>query len=274
MKHNVLKQSTGMMTVLLLAVLLFTATVPASTQASGQPPLLALASSFRDLWPELSQLYSEQTGQPVPRTSFASSGLLSTQIRHGAPFELFLSADEASVDRLHAAGKTRDAGALLARGTLSLVSLRNQGDDTDEQDLDHTPTLSMLNEGIERQQAFRIAIPNPQHAPYGKAARESLQNNGLWPLPPGFLLNAENAAQTLQFALTGAVEYAIVPDSLLIGAPAELLVTPLPADSYRAVVHKMVLLESAGLQAERLFNWLQQPSASAVLARHGLTPVH
>lgn len=270
MKHNVLKRSRGMMTSLLLSLVSFTGTVPTTIHAADQPPLVALASSFRDLWPELSQLYTEQTGQPAPRTSFASSGLLSTQIRHGAPFELYLSADESTVRMLFEAGKTRDAGVLLAYGTLSLIALS----DANESTLQPPPALSLLSDKLEHQQDFKVAIPNPRHAPYGKAAREALQSAGLWPLPTGHLLNAENAAQTFQFALTGAVDYAIVPDTLLHNATPALGTASLPIDSYQPVIHKMVLLESASPEAEQLFNWLQQAPAAAVLARYGLTPAH
>ncbi len=273
-KHNALKRSRGMKTWSLLTLLLFTATVPQVTLADSRAPLVALASSFRDLWPELSQLYTEQTGQQAPRTSFASSGLLSTQIRHGAPFELFLSADASTVVSLHEAGKTRDEGTVLALGALSLVSLNTNAAAENASSAPQDAGMSLLKSRLENQQAFRIAIPNPEHAPYGKAARESLQYHNTWPLPGGYLLNAENAAQTFQFALTGAVDFAIVPDTLLHKAPPGLSVWPLPAESYDPVVHTMVLLDSAGSAAEQLFSWLQGTTASAVLARHGLSPAN
>lgn len=262
------------MTSLLLALATFTGTVPIAAVAADQAPLLALASSFRDLWPELSMLYTTQTGLSAPRTSFASSGLLTTQIRHGAPFELYLSADEATVDMLQTAGKTRDAGMLLAHGTLSLISLQSGASDAEPDMAAQELSLGTLKALLDRQEDFRIAIPNPRHAPYGKAARESLQDAGLWPLPANHLLNAENAAQTLQFALTGAVNFAIVPDTLLLNAPANLATSPLPAASYTPVAHKMVLLESAGTEAEQLYHWLQGESSAAVLARYGLSPAH
>jgi len=258
----------------LLTLLLFTATVPPLTLAEEQPPQVALASSFRDLWPELSRLYSEQTGQAAPRTSFASSGLLSTQIRHGAPFELYLSADESTVDILHKTGKTRDEGTVLAFGALSLVSLRTSADAQNASSAPQKSGLGQLDTRLENREAFRIAIPNPAHAPYGKAAREALQYHNTWPLPAGYLLNAENASQTFQFALTGAVDFAIVPDTLLHKAPPGMSIWSLPADSYTAVLHKVVLLNGAGPAAEQLFRWLQGSAAASVLARYGLTPAN
>lgn len=273
-KHNAPKRSTGMMTSLLLSLLLFTATVPSTTVAAEQAPLVALASSFRELWPELMQLYTEQTGEPAPRTSFASSGLLSTQIRHGAPFELYLSADESTVQLLQQAGKTRDAGVLLAYGTLSLITSAAQTRQSDQLGGSEQAPLAALKSRLTQQQRFKVAIPNPQHAPYGKAARQALQDAEVWPLPAGFLLNAENASQTLQFALSGAVDYAIVPDTLIQHAPTGLGISPLAPDSYQAVVHKMVLLDSAGAAAERLFEWLQSEPAATILARYGLSPAH
>lgn len=257
----------------LLPLMLITATVPEGIADATQGPLVALASSFRELWPELVSLYTEQTGQPAPRASFASSGLLSSQIRHGAPFELYLSADEATVAMLEKAGKTRDAGVHLADGTVSLISLQPSAESSaHDDDIPPASPLTPLQKRLDAQQEFRLAIPNPSHAPYGVAAREALQDARLWPLPAGYLLNAENAAQTLQFALTGAVDYAIVPDTLLQNPPPRLTVMTLPPGSYQPVAHTMVLLDTAGKAAESLFLWLQSDTAASVLARHGLQP--
>lgn len=267
---------------LVVALLLFANTVCASAVAQTQAPLVALASSFRGPWPELMKAYQSETGQPEPRTSFASSGLLTTQIRHGAPFELFLSADQMSVRQLQALGKTRDAGITLARGTLSLVWQRvSEPPATDSETSGTSAATDVVSTGLdalrlklETAESFKLAMPNPRHAPYGIAARQALVSAGLWPLPSGYLLNAENAAQTLQFALSGAVDYAIVPDTLAVQMPRSLQKMPLDAGSYETVIHQMVLLNSAGPAAQQLFDWLQGESAAVILTRFGLTPAH
>lgn len=238
---------------------------PASTE-----PAVALASSFRTLWPALMDAYRMETGAAAPRSSFASSGLLTTQIRHGAPFELFLSADIASVALLHELGKTKDAGTPLATGRISLLAASSA-----DHHLDGLPSLAtLLAESDKDQEAssFTIALPNPRHAPYGVAARQALSSYGLWPLPRGTVLAAENAAQALQFALSGAVDYAIVPSILLTQVPPRLQVTDIAADSHEPVVHQMALLSSASVSALALYEWLQGDNALAVLTRFGLEP--
>lgn len=258
---------------LCFALLLCTNAVPVQAESVSQPPLVALASSFRTLWPELMQAYRSQTGETEPRTSFASSGLLTTQIRHGAPFDLFLSADQATVKQLDELDKTLDAGVILAKGTLSLIwSSSNASQHSNSGKQPDQSGLQGMIDKLESGDSFKLAIPNPRHAPYGVAARQALESSGLWPLPEGSLLSAENAAQTLQFAMTGAVDYALVPDTLVWQLPAELQKVPLNPDSYEAVIHQMVRLKPAGAQSQVLYDWLQSESAARILSRYGLTP--
>ncbi len=228
--------------------------------ANSDPAIVALASSFRSLWPALVQAYVQESGNPAPLSSFASSGLLTTQILHGAPFELFLSADKATVQRLSSAGKTQSEAHALAQGPLSIVW---RGQDT--------PTLEQVGELRKAGQSINIAIANPRHAPYGIAAQQALQHAGLWPMPKGSLLSAENASQALQYVLHGAVELAIVPTTLLVGSNTVLKNYPIPHDYYEAVTHHLVVLNSAGEQAIALSLWLKTPQALAIMQRFGLS---
>ncbi len=279
-KHSALRETLGKLGYVCIALLLFSNVGCITALAQTPAPLVALASSFRGPWPELMQAYRSETGQAEPRTSFASSGLLTTQIRHGAPFELYLSADEMTVRQLQTFGLTREPSVTLAKGTLSLVwqsAAEPLVADSDSQNTSGVGDiaksgLEALVKKLEHAETFKLAIPNPRHAPYGIAARQALKNAGLWPLPPGDLLNAENAAQTLQFALSGAIDYAIVPDTLVFQVPDTLQKMPLTPDSYDAVVHQLVLLNAAGPDAKGLFEWLQGKTAATILARFGLTP--
>lgn len=277
-EHNVVRHLRGKRHVVRVALILPVTVFSFTALAQTPAPLVALASSFRGPWPELMQAYRSETGQAEPRTSFASSGLLTTQIRHGAPFELYLSADQTTVQQLQALGKTREPSITLARGTLSLV-WQAMASDSDSQNTSGgadavTTGLDSLAMKLEKAEAFKLAIPNPRHAPYGIAARQALESAGLWPLPSGYLLNAENAAQTLQFALSGAVDYAIVPDTLVFQIPDTLQKMPLAPGSYDTVVHQMVLLDAAGENAQSLFDWLQADTAATILTRFGLAPEH
>lgn len=232
---------------------------------ASEGPLLAAASSLRSLWPILVQSYADQTSELAPRVSFGSSGLLSTQIINGAPFELFLSADLASVDRL-SQHVMQQPPQVFATGALSIAVPESSP---------LSPSLSMdtladalLNNG--NAQTFRLAIPNPVHAPYGIAAREVLENANLWPLPVGQLLSAENAAQTLQFVKNGGVAAAIVPQALVHARKEGLVVVNIPVDSYTPVKHVIAIFQVAGDSAKAFHKWLLGDDARQILEHSGL----
>ena len=245
---------------IVLAILLC-ASLPARSE---QAPLLAAASSLRTLWPHLSERYSGDTGNRAPRVSFASSGLLSTQIINGAPFEIFLSADLESIDRL-GDKLVREPANVYALGELILVIQR----DSALAENFSLPALAQQIKNPENVRIWRLAIPNPEHAPYGRAARDALRSVDLWPVPEGQLLAAENAAQTLQFIKTGAVDAALVPRSLLSAPDDDLLTASLPDGSYSKVEHAVVLLRRAGDSAREFRHWLLSNKSHALLMEAG-----
>lgn len=234
--------------------------------SSVAPANLAVAASFRALWPELMSAYTRDTGKPSPRVSFGSSGLLTTQIRHGAPFDLYLSADQATVKLIQQSRPNETQSAVLVHGTLSMISTKGTVQNT------LAPSVRSLAHTLKSDPSFKIALPNPRHAPYGVAARELLSHAGLWPLPPGTVLWAENAAQTLQFARSGAVDFAIVPTTLIHAVPDSLHTALLDDSHYSPVAHHLVLLKPDNPSAQSLFSWLQGASAQQVLTRYGLSP--
>jgi len=236
---------------------------PAVRADSG--PLIAAASSLRSLWPALMQSYTSHTSAPVPRVSFGSSGLLSTQILNGAPFDIFLSADHASVDRLSPT-TLHGMPKVFALGELSLVVPKSSAL-IDALSLDTLAASIRQHADSER---WRIAVPNPVHAPYGKAAREALIWAGIWPLPAQHLLKAENAAQTLQFVKTGAVAAALVPRTLVFLESDDIASVTLPPESYRPIEHVMVILETADEAAHEWGQWLLGKQARRILEDSGL----
>lgn len=239
--------------------------VGSASVVAEEPTLVAAASSLRTLWPELAAAYSQETKQPEPRVSFASSGLLSTQIRNGAPFHIFLSADEAIIAKLQAEGKIRGKAHALAQGELRLATVEN----STTSKLLSSNGLNVLNDAI-MDPGFRLAMPNPQHAPYGIAARQALSTLKLWPLPAGKLLAAENAAQTVQFLRTGAVSAAIVPWSLVIIKNENLVISRLPDNSYTPVQHIAARINHDSSGADAFISWLSSNTANQLLQRHGL----
>lgn len=254
------------MTAITLGGSAFSASTETKPAATNKPPHIALASSFRSLWPTLMHAYIKSSGSSLPLTSFASSGLLSTQILRGAPFELFISADLSSITRIKNAGKTLTPPYALARGTLSLVSLP-----THQSSWGTVATMDSLRELIKSGNSLKIAIPNPRHAPYGIAAQQALQAAGLWPLPKGSLLNAENASQALQYVLSGAADIAIVPTTLVTRHTLDITVSSIDPASYEPVIHHLVLLAQAGEQAQQLYAWMKSSSALKIMQQFGLS---
>ncbi|MFK7891853.1 MAG: molybdate ABC transporter substrate-binding protein [Granulosicoccus sp.] len=258
---------------LVIRVVLMLFFAVASMDATAESVLVAAASSLRTVWPNLAEQYAKDTGEPLPRVSFASSGLLTTQIRNGAPFELFLSADQLTVQKLQTLGKTRLQSVEFATGTLQLATLSNS---SVAHQLSMTTIATRLSE--QRRETgdaydkLRITMPNPLHAPYGIAAQQALQNFGQWPVPEGQLLAAENAAQTLQFLNTGAVDIAFVPKALLLGAQHELVIADIDTELYHPVAHTMTLLARPSESADALFYWIQSAQAQQILLQHGFAP--
>lgn len=235
----------------------------AMSLAQARVPVVAAAADLQFALPEAAAAFQHETGQKV-RLAFGSSGNFARQIEQGAPFELFLSADETLVERLARAGLTVDDGQVYGQGRLALFVAANSGiaADTD---------LEGLAAAVKAGQVRRFAIPNPAHAPYGQRAEELLRAKGLWEALQPRLVLGENAAQAAQFALSGSVEAGISAWSLARapGLAAKAQVVLLPADDHAPLRQRMVLLKSAGPVARRFHAWLLGSEAKAVLARHG-----
>ena len=245
---------------LALALLL----VPAGPAAAGEPPLVAAAASLRHVFPALSRAWTD-AGGVRPEVSFGSSGNLYRQIAQGAPFDLFLSADEELALKLVAAGATDGEGVVYGLGRLALLVPRHSR-------LALDPTLGDLARALDDGRLRRLAIANPAHAPYGRAAREALVRAALWPRLGDRLLLAENAAQAVQFALARAADGGIVPWALVLSerVSRDARHALLDAAMHDPVAHRMVLLARAGTQARALFEFLAGPKARGIFERSGL----
>lgn len=243
------------------------------TAHAQQAPILAAASSLRILWPALMDSYTEDTGEPEPKVSFGSSGLLSTQIINGAPFEIFLSADQQSIERipkehLLLSPEVFAQGALQLAVPANSALAKNLSIDSLAQALDTAYKSETSNTA--EPAVFRIAVPNPVHAPYGRAAQEALEQAQQWPLPEGALVAAENAAQTLQFLRTGAVSAALLPQALLHNNTEGLVSVEVPSHSYQPVEHVLAILKSDNNSAGVFGRWLLGEQAQHVLHNSGL----
>lgn len=228
---------------------------------AGAPPLrIAAASDLSAAFAEVAAAFEARTGQRATVT-FGSSGLLARQLREGAPFDLFAAADGRFVDDAIAAGACDPATrAPYASGSLVLWS-RTGG---------VRPAADLAELADER--FVRIALAQPEHAPYGLAAKEALEAAGLWDALRPRLVFGENARGTLQLAESGNAEAALVARSLAspgIGAWVEV-----DRSLYRAPEHVLAVCRhgAAPAGARAFAAFLRGAEGAAILARHGFAP--
>lgn len=168
----------------------------------GGELLVAAASDLAAAMPELAAAFEEAAGVRVT-TTLGATGQLTTQIEQGAPVDVFLAADSASVERLVQAGRA-DGGsrAVYAYGTLVLLAGRATTPPAD---------VASLADPV----WARIALANPEHAPYGRAAQQALQRAGVAATVADRLILSENVRQAVQFAETQAVDVSLAALALM-----------------------------------------------------------
>jgi molybdate transport system substrate-binding protein len=240
-------------------------TVSASSAAQAQKPAIAAAADLQFALKEIATRFQQETGLEVS-LSFGSSGNFTHQIAQGAPFELFLSADENYIFHLARKGLTVDQGTLYAIGRIVLFAPHGSPLRVDE-------SLRDLQVAITDGRIKRFAIANPEHAPYGRAAQAVLLHENLWdPLSP-FLVFGENASQATQFAAAGTSQGGIIPLSLSKAPQISRLgsFALIPADWHASepLRQRMVLMKKAGDTARKFYQYLQQPSARGIFVQFG-----
>ncbi|RAK60632.1 molybdate ABC transporter substrate-binding protein [Phenylobacterium hankyongense] len=232
---------------------------------AADAPAVAAASDLSAALPEVAGAFQKATGQTVKLT-FGSSGNFTQQIQNGAPYEIFLSADESYVQTLQAAGRTQGPGELYAVGRIGLFLPKGSP-------LKPDATLKDLGAAARDGRLRKFAIANPDHAPYGRAAREALQAAGVWDAVQPKLVLGENVSQATQFATSGSAQGGVIPLSLAITPQVKAAgrFVPLPADRHQPLRQRMVLLTGAGPTAQAFYRFLQGPQARTILARYGFT---
>jgi molybdate transport system substrate-binding protein len=176
--------------------------------AEGAPLQVAAAADLALAFKEVGAAWEKKSGDKVV-FSFGSTGLLEKQLVEGAPFDLFAAANVSFADDAIKAGVcAADSKSLYARGRIVIWWRK---------DSKVTPPRSLAELGDKR--FVKVAIANPAHAPYGKAAQEALMKAGAWPAVQPKLVYGENVQQTLQFAQSGNAEAALVALSLAMTAP-------------------------------------------------------
>jgi molybdate transport system substrate-binding protein len=224
--------------------------------ASAKEPLrIAAASDLTTAFGELAALHGRRVGE-TPTLSFGSSGLLARQIEEGAPFDLFAAANLGYVDQVVASGACAgDSKLRYARGRLAMWSSGAP-----------PKTPSELGDARYR----KIAIANPAHAPYGKAAMQVLARLHLEEALKGKLVFGENVQQALQYAQSGNADVALVALSLVIAGKTPY--TIVDQMLHEPIEQALVLCgkDAARLLRARAFvTTLQSPEGQAILTRYG-----
>lgn len=240
-----------------------------STALQADTVHVAVAANFAPAMKEIAASFGRHTGHEVMLSS-ASSGKLAAQIQHGAPFDIFLSADQAKPLALAKAGYAVPATRFTyAIGALVLWSADEAIQGSERQ---------RLQAGDYR----KLAIANPRLAPYGKAARETLQALGLEAASRRHWVTGENIAQTYQFVASGNAELGFVALSqlrLLIRGSApdpekanqQSLGWQVPSAMHRAIRQDAILLSKAESNgaANQLLDYLKGEDARAIMRDFG-----
>jgi molybdate transport system substrate-binding protein len=239
----------------------------------AQTPLrVAAAADLEPVLPPILEQFRQATGIRAEAT-YQASAMLTTQIMNGAPFDLFLSADLSYPKRLIDAGLADAAGSAdsstpvtYARGTLVLWA-RNDSRLP-------PPSLDLLrNPGLKR-----LAIANPERAPYGRAAVAALTALKLYDALKPRLVTAENIAQAAQFVDSGNADAGLISltSALTPHMAASGTYFVIPRDLYPPIEQGLVIVSNTTQRAavHKLIDYLLSAPIQAQLAKSGLTPVH
>jgi molybdate transport system substrate-binding protein len=226
---------------------------------------IAAAADLQPLLPPLLAQFERETGIH-PDASYQSSATLATQIIDGAPFDLFLAADLSFPQRVIDAGRAEEAKPMpYARGTLVLWTRNDSGAPL---------TLDALGTNAIK----TIAIANPEHAPYGRAAQAALQHLDLLNTVHAKLVIAENIAQTAQYADSGNAQVGFISltSALTPRLKGDGHFVRVPADAYPPILQGAIVVRSSAgaAAAHRFLEFLQRPETQQTLAAEGLEPVH
>jgi molybdate transport system substrate-binding protein len=229
---------------------------------AAQEITVAAASDLQFAFQDVAARFEKQRGAQV-KVIFGSSGNLFTQIQNGAPFDVFFSADIEYPQKLEAAGMA-EPGTLYeyAEGKLVLWAPTGTG-------LEVSRGLEMLLDATVK----KIAIANPQHAPYGRAAVAALKHEGIYDKVADKLVLGENISQAASFVASGSADVGIIALSLALaptlegkGTYAEIATNEYPAIRQAAVVLSSSRQRRVG---EQFLTFFKTPAVLTLLKQHG-----
>lgn len=240
--------------------------VPAHAFFSEEPKIdetpdieltVAAASALRPAFEAVAVRFQEKTGVKVVLV-FSSSGNLARQISHGAPIDLFASADTGYVEELieegHLLAETKE---VYANGRIVLASNRNFA-------VEPTCLEDLLSEEVDR-----IALANPSYAPYGVAAKEAMVGAGIWESVQDKLIYADTVFQALQYVQSGNASVGIIAEA--IANVPEVSSVPLQGGLYNPVEHTLAVATAASYPeaAVNLAGFIGGSEGVAIMEEHG-----
>jgi molybdate transport system substrate-binding protein len=246
----------------ILMVLILACGIARGVHAPGQEIRVAAAADLKFAVGELAGQYEKQTGTKV-NVTYGSSGNFFSQLQNGAPFDLFFSADIEYPKKLESAGLT-EMGTLYryAVGRIviwmpvdSKVDVTNQG------------WNALLDASVQK-----IAIANPEHAPYGRAAVAALQKAGIYEQVKSKLVFGENISQAAQFVQSGNAQAGIIALSLAISPPMKDGKSwKVPPEMHPAIEQGAIVLKDAKNKdgARAFLQFVKSEDGRAILAKYG-----
>jgi len=236
-----------------------------SLVASAQEITVAAAADLSSALPEIAAKYKNETGREV-KLSFGASGNLTTQIKNGAPFDLFFSADEDYPKQLIDAGLAEPA--TLYRYAVGRLVLWVPNDSP--LDLEKLGIKTLLDPSVKK-----ISIANPDHAPYGRAAAAALRHYGIYEQVSSRLVLGENIAQAAQFVESGNAQAGLVA---LSHALAPIMKTKgrywtVPLDAYPTLNQAAVIISSSKQKeaAKNFLEFIRSPETTSLLESYGFS---
>lgn len=228
--------------------------------SNGARPQTITVSAASDLTPafqEMGREFERQEGAKVI-FNFGSTGQLAQQIEQGAPVDLFAAANVSFIEELEQKSLVlADTKALYAQGRITLWT---RGD---------SPLKPEQVADLARPEFKKVAIANPEHAPYGAAAREALQAAGVWETVAPKLVYGENISQTLQYAESGNVDAAVVALSLSTQSKGRWVL--IPAELYKPLNQGLAVVKGTKheQEARRFAAFVNSAQGRGVMRRYG-----
>jgi molybdate transport system substrate-binding protein len=234
-----------------------------SDTAAAEELKIAAAADLQFVFQEISMRFQRETGHAVELT-FGSSGNFFSQIQNGAPFDMFFSADVDYPAKLQAAGLVEPGTpSRYASGRIVLWVPKN--------------SLIDVQKGVQilvDSKVRKIAIANPEHAPYGRAAVAALQHDKIYSKVQQKLVLGENISQAAQFVESGNADIGILALSLAVAPPLKNEGTyyEIPTYSYPAITQAVVILKSSKHKdiAHQFLTFLKRPEIAEFMRGHGL----